>query len=97
MKGPAGYGRYDNDPAYVGCPWARSSRSKCVARDGRLALALAEVCRGCGNSPEYLVQDLAGYYDPARELLARGDPVTLADDFAVMVREMTEPAGKEER
>ena len=95
MKGPAGYGRYDNDSAHVGCPWARSSRSKCVARAGREALDAGDLCKGCANTPEYLVQDLAEEYDPARELLARGDPVTLADDFAAMVREMTEPAGKE--
>lgn len=94
MKGQAGYGRYDDDLAHVGCPWAKSDMSPCVARDGRLALSSGaeQVCVHCVNTPEYLVQDLAGYYDPARELLARGDPVTLADDFAVMVREMTEPA-----
>ena len=92
MKGPGGYGRYDDDPAYVGCPWAKSDMSPCVARDGRLALDVEDLCAGCANSPEYLAQDLAESYEPARELLARGDPVTLAGDVAVMVREMTEPA-----
>lgn len=96
-KGPAGYGRYDDDPAFVGCPWARSDRSPCVARDGQLALFPGPdpVCRGCGNSPEYLIEDLAGYYEPARALQATaGEPLSAADRFAEMVREATEPAGR---
>lgn len=91
MKGPAGYGRYDDDPEYVGCPWARSDMSPCVARDGHLALDVEDLCTGCANGPGYLIEDLAGEYEPARELLARGDPVTLADEFALAVREATEP------
>lgn len=39
MQGPAGFGRYDEDPSYVGCPHARTDRSPCVARYGRLDLA----------------------------------------------------------
>jgi hypothetical protein len=93
MKGPAGYGRYDDDPAHVGCPYARSDMSPCVARDGRLALAgdPPETCVCCGNTPEFLAGDLAEAYDPARALLVTGDPVTLADEFAELVREATEP------
>jgi hypothetical protein len=91
MKGPAGYGRYDDEPAYVGCPFARSDMSPCIARDGRLALDAGDLCAGCANSPGYLAEDLAEAYDPARDLLLTGDPVTLADEFAEMVREATEP------
>jgi hypothetical protein len=92
MKGPAGYGRYDDDPAYVGCPWARSDMTPCIARDGRLALADAGVCVGCGRSPEEQFEDLATEYPPARDTPARlGEPVTAADEFALMVREATEP------
>ena len=91
MKGPAGYGRYDNDPAHVGCPYARRKRSPCIARDGRLALDDRMICRGCGIGPEELAGELAEAYDPARDLLVTGDPVTLADEFAAAVREATEP------
>ena len=91
MKGPAGYGRYDDDPAHVGCPFARSDMSPCVARDGRLALDDDMTCRGCGIGPEELAGELAEAYDPARALLITGDPVTLADEFAGSVREATEP------
>ena len=93
MKGPAGYGRYDDDPARVGCPYARSRRSPCIARDARLALAApGQTClQGCAHTPEFLAEELAEAYDPARALLVTGDPVTLADEFAVMVREATEP------
>ena len=90
-KGPAGYGRYDNDPAHVGCPYARSSRSPCLARDGQLALDDDMTCRGCGIGPEEQAEELAEAYEPARALLIAGDPATLADEFAEMVREATEP------
>jgi len=97
MRGPAGYGRYDDDPAHVGCPFARSRRSPCMARDGRLALveSPAMVCEGCYHTPEQQVEDLAMYWPPA-EGIAPGEPVTMADEFAAMVREMTEP-GREVR
>lgn len=93
MKGPAGYGRYDDDPAWVGCPWAASDMSPCVARDGRLALSSGhnQVCVGCGHVPGFLIEDLGEEYEPARALRVAGDPVTLADEFAAMVREATEP------
>jgi hypothetical protein len=91
MKGPAGYGRYDRNPARVGCPYARWRRSPCIARDGRLALDADMLCRGCALGPEELAEALAEAYDPARDLLVTGDPVTLADEFAAAVREATEP------
>jgi hypothetical protein len=92
MKGPAGYGRYDDDPAYVGCPFARSDMSPCVARDGQLALDVEDLCAGCGNTPEYLIGDLAADYRPAEVLAAEaGEPQGAADAFAAMVREATEP------
>ncbi|HXJ27623.1 MAG TPA: hypothetical protein VNH17_18050 [Streptosporangiaceae bacterium] len=92
MKGPAGYGRYDDDLARVGCPFARSRRSPCLARDGRLALTAdpEPLCRGCYRSPDQQREDLALYYEPAGDLLP-ADPVTMADELAAMVREMTEP------
>lgn len=43
MNGPYGYGRYDNDPEYVGCPRARTDMTPCIARDGGTALADAVV------------------------------------------------------
>jgi hypothetical protein len=91
MNGPAGYGRYDDDPEHVGCPFARSDKSPCAARVGRLALDPEDRCAGCSNTMEYLAEDLAGYYEPARTLLAAGSPVTLADEFAAMIQEITEP------
>lgn len=94
-RGPAGYGRYDDAPDHVGCPWARSSESPCVARDGRTALAGPgeTVCVGCGNDPAFLAEDLAEEYPAARELLTAGDPYEAADKFALTVREATEPEG----
>lgn len=93
MKGAAGYGRYDDDLDHVGCPWARSDMSPCIARDGRLALSSGarQVCVGCGHTPEHQIEDLAEEYEKARILLAVLDPRNAADEFAAMVREATEP------
>lgn len=90
-RGPAGYGRYDDDPVHVGCPWARSSESPCMARDGRTALAGPPdpVCVTCAHEPSFLIEDLAEDYPPAQELLTAGDPYQAADQFALMVREAT--------
>ena len=96
-KGPAGYGRYNDTPEWVGCPWSRTSESPCVARDGQLALAgdPPETCVCCGNEPAFLLEDLAREYPPADQVLAVGDPSGLADEFAALVRQATEPQGGE--
>ncbi|HXJ24458.1 MAG TPA: hypothetical protein VNH17_02100 [Streptosporangiaceae bacterium] len=94
--GPAGYGRYDDDPEAVGCPRARSARSRCVARDGREALDPAPagedlLCHGCAHELLELIEELAGSYPPAAGLDVLGDQEALADEFALTVREATEP------
>lgn len=85
-----GYGRYKDDPNWVGCPRARGSESPCVARDGALAMADAGVCVGCGARPTLLLTELRhaakGY---------TGAPVIIeghaADKLQKLVREVTEP------
>jgi hypothetical protein len=72
--------------------------SPCVARDGQLALTddPVPVCRGCANTPEDLIEDLAQEYPPAEGLKAgAGDPLDAADKFAQVIREATEPAGRQ--
>lgn len=96
MRGPAGYGRYDDDPQHVGCPRARTSRSHCVARDGREALDDApageeRVCHGCAHGLQELIEELAGEYPPAAGLDVLGEEEALADELATAVREATEP------
>lgn len=64
MKGPGGYGRYDDDPKHVGCPRAKSDMTPCVARDGKVAQADIGDCEGCGDCvgcgewPADLLRDL---------------------------------------
>ena len=94
--GPGGYGRYLDDPEAVGCPRARSYRSKCVARDGRRSLDEApdgdeRLCRGCAHSLPEMIEELAGEYPPAAGLDVLGEQEALADEFALAVREATEP------
>jgi len=93
--GPAGYGRYtDGDSQYVGCPRARTSRSRCLARDGQLALDFRgdePACRHCAHDLQDLVEELAAEYPPAAGLPVLDAPEVLADEFALMVREATEP------
>lgn len=94
--GPAGYGRYDDDPEAVGCPRARSYRSKCVARQGRQALDPSPagedlICHGCAHTVFEMTEELAREYPPAAGLDVLGDQAALADEFALMVREATEP------
>lgn len=94
--GPAGYGRYEDDTEAVGCPRARSYRSRCVARDGRQSLDPApdgedRLCHGCAHELRELIEELAGAYPPAAGLDVLGDEEALADDFTLMVREATEP------
>lgn len=94
-RGVAGYGRYDSDPGYVGCPWVKSDMSPCVARDGRLALTAApSVCVGCGNTPRYLLRDLAGDYGPAARADVPGKDARVAELFRDLVRQATEPEGR---
>jgi hypothetical protein len=57
-KGPLGYGRYNDDPAYIGCPRAQSDMTPCVARDGHLAVADSGVCVACGSNPADLLAEL---------------------------------------
>lgn len=58
MKGPLGYGRYDSDPDWIGCPRAKTSETPCVARDGDLAAADDGRCVGCNEVPADLLRDL---------------------------------------
>ena len=91
-RGPAGYGRYGDDPDYVGCPWAKSDMSPCVARDGRLALTVfPHVCVGCGNTPRYLLADLADDYPPAAKAEIPVRDAQVAELFRDLVRQATEP------
>lgn len=95
-RGPAGYGRYDDSPQHVGCPFAKSDMTPCVARDGRICLAgdPPATCVGCGNDPAFLIRDLAADYEPAREHMQITDPQDAAHQLAALVRAATEPAGK---
>jgi hypothetical protein len=95
MRGVAGYGRYDDDQVHVGCPWAKSDMSPCVARDGHLALGgePPRQCVGCGNDVPYLIRDLADDYQPARvPAPALENPREAADRFRRLVWEATKPA-----
>jgi len=65
VKGPGGYGRYDDDPNHIGCPYAKSDMTPCVARDGQVAEALEAstghqhcVCVGCAHNAADLLRDL---------------------------------------
>jgi hypothetical protein len=94
-RGVAGYGRYDDDPQHVGCPWAKSDMTPCVARDGHLALAgvtgARVQCVGCGNYLAFLYRDLADDYGPAAGLPPVPDQDADADRFRDLVRQATEP------
>ncbi len=54
---PLGYGRYADEPDYVGCPRARTDMTPCVARDGWSAEAEGH-CVGCNAIPADLLRDL---------------------------------------
>ena len=96
-RGTAGYGRYDSDPAHVGCPWAlasrRTSEAPCIARDGKLGM-LGGQCVSCGKSILSLFTDLADDYRPAEDALS-GPPFPgleqAADKFRDLVYEATAP------
>lgn len=98
-RGVAGYGRYDSDPEMVGCPWAKSDMTPCIARDGHLAQAPSRKgpqCAGCGNTLAYLYRDLASDYKPARGIPVISDPDSDATRFRNIVYRATAPqAGKD--
>jgi hypothetical protein len=93
-RGVAGYGRYDDDPDVVSCPWAKSDMTPCLARDGHLAQvpsAKGTVCAGCGNTLAYLYRDLASDYEPARDIPQILDPDSDAARFRNMIYRATSP------
>lgn len=97
VKGPAGYGRYDNDPDYVVCPWAKSDMSPCIARDGRLALTVApSACTGCGHTAPYLLADLADDYGPAAKADIPARDARVAELLRDLVRQATEPERRQD-
>lgn len=90
MKGPLGYGRYNDDPEHVGCPRATSDMTPCIARDGAVALADDQRCVGCGANPLTLLTILR------HEVTGKSpSPVTIpdhaADKLKDLVREVTKP------
>lgn len=57
MKTFLDYGRYNDDPAHVGCPRAKSDMTPCSARDGMLAEDNG-YCVGCNISVAKLLKEL---------------------------------------
>jgi GNAT superfamily N-acetyltransferase len=55
---PLGYGRYGDDPEWVGCPRARTSETPCVARDASTAVDDDGRGVGCGANPAALLTEL---------------------------------------
>ena len=97
-RGVAGYGRYDDDRKKVGCPWAKSDMSPCLARDGHLALGgePAVYCVGCGNTVPYLIRDLAADYGPATDVVPGTRLGVRRGWFRRLVWEATKPLAGEE-
>lgn len=94
MKGPLGYGRYNEDPEYVGCPRAKSDMTPCVARDGQLALSPDSVdpladCVFCMAHPAVLLIELAREVKRPEWIMRDGHVADLLRD---LVREVTDPA-----
>ena len=85
-----GYGRYKNDPSWVGCPRARSDMTPCIARDGSLALADDGLCVGCHAQPLALLTELAEAQSRQPESLQVVDAE--ANELQRLVREVTEPS-----
>lgn len=89
----AGYGRYKDDPEYVGCPRARTDMTPCVARDGELALDDARspdpACVGCGQDPRALLLELSEEYQPAQRYRQTRSKNHAANTLQRLVREAT--------
>lgn len=49
MKGLCGFGRYEDDSEHIGCPYAKSDMTPCMARDGECALTNDQKCVGCSR------------------------------------------------
>lgn len=85
----AGYGRYRDDPSYVGCPRAKTDMTPCVARDGETALTDDARCVGCNARPTELLFELrkalGNYHSPAT------NPRHAAQKLPAEVRAATEP------
>lgn len=81
-----GYGRYKDDPEWIGCPRARTSETPCIARDGQTALADDQTCVGCGKRPGALLKELA---PAAPELRYPSGWAQQADKLHEIVRELT--------
>ena len=83
MKGPLGYGRYNDDLEHVGCPRAKSDMTPCIARDGSVALADDRRCVGCNADPLTLLKDLR------HEVTGKSaSPVTIPDHAADKLRDL---------
>ncbi len=65
-KGPGGYGRYDDDPEWIGCPRAKTDMTPCVARDGHVGALDDGLCVGCGENPADLLSALVKEITAAR-------------------------------
>jgi hypothetical protein len=89
VKGISGYGRYDDDPDHVGCPYAKSDMTPCIARDGRLALADAtRACVGCGWAADHHLRELRD--DGVVDAVVGGPEEIQADHLRDVVRRETE-------
>ena len=97
MIGACGYGRYDDDPDYVGCPRAETDMTPCIARDGHTAMADDMVCVGCRGNPLVLIKELAdarieSAMDFIKPRSLRPSVATQADKLRDLVRAATEPS-----
>jgi hypothetical protein len=93
VRGPGGYGRYDDDLGQVGCPRAKTDMTPCIARDGSVALAessYAQTCVGCDVSPRLLLGALAR--ELGRDVETRIGYDEAAERLRDLVREVTEPS-----
>lgn len=88
-KGPCGYGRYDSDPGWVGCPRAKSSESPCIARDGKVALADDGACVMCNTRPGFLLKQLRT--EGCIKEISPPQPSLAADLLRDVVYRITEP------